>query len=269
MRLAAIVIGALLVSVGLELFLTPHKIIPGGIKGIAVILSHQTEMKMGLFLLFINSPFVIYNFFRNVSKALSSLIPLLLITLLTLYMHPFPPFIQDPLFASICGGITLGVGIGLVVRYGWYADGVTDVAIYLKKKSRLTIGEIVMIVNISILGLGGFLFGWNQAFYSIIAYFLAYKTMEHTLGFYSKKMVWISFNSSKDLAQILVRELKQNVQVLDQETRITQHDGLDLFLVISATKLKAMKAIVLDVDPSAQIVSYTNYTPSDAYFKMK
>ncbi len=264
----AILFGITLVSIGLEMFLTPHKIIPGGIKGIAIILSHVTEMKMGLFLLFINLPFVIFKR-RNVMKTFSALLTLLVIAVLTLYMHPFPPLVQEPLLASMFGGVIFGCGVGLVVRYGWYPDGVNDVAFYLKKKIRLSISELLMIINIIILTCGGFLFGWDQAIHSIIAYFLAYKAIQFTLDYKSRKMIWVSSDRQKELSQLLVQAFDRDIQFLASKSKVASHDGSEIFFILSEKNTKKLKAIVHNLDPSANVVvSYANYSQTEPYYRM-
>jgi len=253
----AIVIGVLLVSVGLEMFLTPHKIIPGGVKGIAILLSHVTEMKMGLFLLFMNLPFVLFNRKKPV-QMLSALLPLIIIPLLAIYMHPFPPLLENPLPAAVCGGLMLGVGLGLIIRYGWYPDGLTVVAVYLNRNIRLSIGELVMLLNLLVLACGGFLFGWDQAIHSIIAYFTAFKAIQFTLEFRNKKLIWISCEGPRDkLIKLLTESFGSEVEILKQDRSSGPADGRSdpgLFLVLPSKHIKRLTGLVRERSPSSRVV---------------
>ena len=266
--LSAILIGVIFVSIGLEMFLTPHRIIPGGIKGIAILLSHVTEMKMGLLLLFINLPFVIFKR-RNLTQTCIALITFLVIAILTIFMHPFPPLLHDPLLAAICGGITFGIGVGLVVRYGWYADGVNDVAFYLKKKTQLSISEVLMIINIFILSCGGFLFGWDQAIHSIIAYVLAYKSIQFTLDYNSRQLICVSSDSLEEITQLLIQEFDQDIQFLTPTSRLVNTKTTDLFFVLSKNKIKKFKMLISNFESSDNVVvSYANYSQTEPYYRM-
>ncbi|MDQ1910437.1 YitT family protein [Paenibacillus sp. GD4] len=255
LRLGAILLGVGLISVGLEMFLTPHKIIPGGVKGVAILLSHLTEMKMGLILLFINLPFVLFSRRRSWRTILSSLITLLIVAICSVFMYPFPPLFQNPLPASIAGGLTLGIGIGLIIRFGWYVDGVHDVAFYLQQKTKLTLSEVIMILNILLLASGGFLFGWDQAIHSIFAYYAAFRAVDFTLDFRSRKMVLIHSSCRREVAQTLLQEFRGDIQLLEKEqTRGGQQEHQQLFLVIAGKEVKRLRSTVLRIDPYAQVV---------------
>ncbi|MEK8130349.1 YitT family protein [Paenibacillus filicis] len=259
----AILIGVLLVSIGLEMFLTPHKIIPGGVKGIAILLSHVTEMKMGLFLLFINLPFVLFNK-RKPVQMLSALISLIVITALAIFMHPFPPLLENPLPAALCGGLTLGVGLGLIIRYGWYPDGLNIVAVYLNRRLRLSIGELVMILNLLILACGGFLFGWDQAIHSVIAYFAAFKAIQFTLEFRNKKLIWISCEGPRErLVEQLRAAFGSEIEFLKQH-QVSGDTPSDpqLFLVVPSRHIQRLKSLVRELCPTAQVV--VSYATPDA-----
>ncbi len=246
------------------MFLSPHQILPGGIKGIAILLSHITEMKLGLILLFINLPFVIFRR-RNVKQTMTALVALIVTMLFTLLLYPTQPLVSEPLLASIIGGVIFGSGIGLIVRYGWYVDGVNDVAVYLKKTIRLSIGEILMIINLTILACGGLYFGWDQAIHSVIAYYTAYKAIQFTLEYRSRKMVWVHSEVREKLANALRQEFGQDIAFL---THASQH-GTELFFTISHHNIKKLNAMIQDVDQSANMkVSYTSSASSDPYYKI-
>jgi uncharacterized membrane-anchored protein YitT (DUF2179 family) len=267
-RFGVIVTGVLLVSIGLEMFLMPHRILPGGIKGVAIILAHLTEMKMGLYLLFMNLPFVLLRKGRPM-QTVTAIATLLLISFLAMYLHPFPPLFQDPLLCSLFGGAAFGIGIGLIVRYGWYSDAVNAVAFFLKKRLlRLSIAEIVMLLNIGILAAGGFFFGWDQAVLSIIAYFVAYRSIQFTLDYRSDKMIWISSMKSRELSERLNREFDSRIQFMERKTSYI-YGGQEIFCLLSWKDVARFKEIVKDMDPAADIVvSYAAATHSEPYYRM-
>jgi len=242
--------GVLLVSFGLEMFLSPHKIIPGGIKGIAILLSHMTETKMGLVLLFINLPFAVFPK-RTWSKTLLSLASLVVIALLSVYLHPFPPLLLDPVPASILGGLIFGCGVGLIVRHGWYADGVNEVVLLLKRKIRLTIAELLMIINLTILALGGFLFGWDQALHSTIAYFLAMKAIQWTLKVGGHSIVKLNTDRKESMALLLAQEFQGSIQLWKPISTEPDPQQSDLYFILPSKSTGKMRELVMLHDPEA------------------
>lgn len=148
-----IFLGAILVAIGLEIFLVPNHIIDGGITGVSIMLSHITGGDLGLFLFFLNLPFLIVGY-KQIGKtfALSTLFAILVMSIGTFMLHPVPGVTDDLLLASVFGGITLGIGVGLVLRYGGSLDGTEIVAVLINKNLPFSIGETVMIFNFLFLG---------------------------------------------------------------------------------------------------------------------
>lgn len=136
-RAIAIAIGALLMATGLEIFLVPNHVVDGGITGISIMLSHITGVNLGIFLFVLNLPFVFIGY-KQMGKtfALSTIFGILVLSILTSRFHHVPAFTADVLLATVFGGIILGIGIGLVIRYGGALDGTEILAILISKKFR-------------------------------------------------------------------------------------------------------------------------------------
>lgn len=178
----AFLVGVALVAVGLELFLKPNRLVAGGAQGLSIMLSHVTEMQMGLILFLINVPFLfLAQPGSGKRSALVRFAALVFLSIVTLLLDPIPPLTEHSLAASLLGGLALGCGAGLILKIGGYTDGVHEAAYWMKRKVPLSIAEIVMLVNLIILALAGFLFGWEQALYSIIAYYAAYQSLRFTI----------------------------------------------------------------------------------------
>ncbi|TGU95176.1 hypothetical protein EN829_059670, partial [Mesorhizobium sp. M00.F.Ca.ET.186.01.1.1] len=162
-RIFFILVGASLVSVALEIFLVPNKIIDGGIVGISIISSHLTSLSLGIFLFLLNLPFLIIGY-KQIGKtfAISTLFGVSIMSLGTTLLHPVPGLTDDPLLAAVFGGIIMGIGVGLVLRYGGSLDGTEIIAVLFNKKSPFSVGEIVMFINLFILSSAGFVFGWDR-----------------------------------------------------------------------------------------------------------
>lgn len=179
-RILFMIIGSILVAVGLEIFLIPNNIIDGGMTGISIMASYLTKVQLGVFTFLFNLPFVIIGY-RQIGKtfAISTIFSVICLSIVVTLLHPVPGITQDVLLATIFGGIIIGVGVGLIIRNGGSLDGTEIVAIILEKRTAFSIGEIVMFFNLFILGTSGFLFGWDRAMYSLIAYFIAFKNYRY------------------------------------------------------------------------------------------
>ncbi|MBN6188510.1 YitT family protein [Aneurinibacillus sp. BA2021] len=252
-RALLITIGAILVAVGLEIFLVPNNIIDGGIVGISIILSHLTGFKLGIFLFLFNLPFLLLGY-KQIGKtfAISTLLGVTVMSIGTSFLHPVPVLTEDPLLAAVFGGIILGIGVGMVIRYGGSLDGTEIVAIVFNKRIPLSVGETVMFFNIFILGSAGFIFGWDRAMYSLMAYFIAYKMIDVTIqGLDESRSVWIISDKHREIGDALLARLGRGVTYLNGEGAYTGDDKKVIFCVVTRLEEAKLKLIIEDIDEKA------------------
>ncbi len=252
-RISFIVFGAALMGVGLEEFLVPNNILDGGIVGISIILSHLTGWRLGAIIFVLNIPFFFIGY-KQIGKtfALSTLLGITVLSLTTSFLHDFPVLTEDLLLATVFGGIVLGIGVGLVIRYGGSLDGTEIMAILLTKKMPFSVGELIMFFNVFIFTFAGFTFGWDRAMYSFIAYFIAFKTIDIVIaGLDESKSVWIISELHQEIGGALLARLGRGVTYLKGEGAYTGDDKKVIFCVITRLEEAKLKSIVEEIDSSA------------------
>lgn len=252
-RVLLIAIGAALAAVGLELFLVPNKIIDGGIVGISIMLSHLLGTKLGILIFILNLPFF-YIGYKQIGKtfALSTFFGVLLLSAGTAFLHSAEAVTHDPMLAAVFGGIILGMGVGMVIRYGGSLDGTEILAILFNKRLPFSVGQIVMFFNIFILGSAGYVFGWERAMYSLMAYFIAYKMIDIVIeGLDETKSVWIISDRAKEIGEALLHRLGRGVTYLSGEGAYTGDEKRVIFCVVTRLEEAKLKSIVEEMDPQA------------------
>lgn len=270
-RVFFILIGALLVAVGLKLFMVPNRVIDGGVVGIAMILSYLSKFPLGLFLFALNLPFFLFGY-KQIGKtfALSTLFGVIVMSAGTLLLENADSATNDPLLAAVFGGIILGMGVGLVIRYGGSLDGTEVLAIWVAKRVPFSIGQIVMFFNIFILGSAGFVFGWERAMYSMIAYFIAFKVIDITIeGFDETKSVWIISDKYSEIADALLHRLGRGVTYLSGEGAYTGESKKVIFCVITRLEEAKLKSIIAETDPDAFLAIGTIHEVRGGRFKKR
>ncbi|MGF9943620.1 YitT family protein [Priestia megaterium] len=252
-RMLFILVGALLMAVGLEFFLVPNEVIDGGIVGISIILSHLTDVQIGFYIFVLNLPFFFIGY-KQIGKtfALSTLLGVIILSIATSIFHELPVLTGDPLLATVFGGIVLGVGVGIVIRYGGSLDGTEILAILFNKRTPFSVGETIMFFNLFILGSAGFVFGWDRAMYSLMAYFIAFKTIDIVIqGLDESKSAWIISEQYEQIGEAILARLGRGVTYLNGEGAYTGDDKKVIFCVITRLEEAKLKAIIDEVDPSA------------------
>ncbi|MEH7580502.1 YitT family protein [Priestia megaterium] len=252
-RMLFILVGALLMAVGLEFFLVPNEVIDGGIVGISIILSHLTDVQIGFYIFVLNLPFFFIGY-NQIGKtfALSTLLGVIILSIATSIFHDLPVLTGDPLLATVFGGIVLGVGVGIVIRYGGSLDGTEILAILFNKRTPFSVGETIMFFNLFILGSAGFVFGWDRAMYSLMAYFIAFKTIDIVIqGLDESKSAWIISEQYEQIGEAILARLGRGVTYLNGEGAYTGDDKKVIFCVITRLEEAKLKAIIDEIDPSA------------------
>ncbi|MBQ7514889.1 MAG: YitT family protein [Schwartzia sp.] len=248
-----ILIGAIIAAAGLEIFLVPNHIIDGGVVGISIMMEALTDLPYGLFLVVLNSPFVIMGY-KQIGKdfAITTAVAIVFLSVWSEVFQPIPVLTEDFFLAAIFGGIIDGIGVGLIMRGGGSLDGTEIVAIILDRKIAFSVGEIVMFMNLFILSAAGFLFGWDKAMYSLVAYFIISKMIDVVLkGLDETYAVMIVTKLNKEVSDAILHDLGRGVTILHGAGGYSGMPQEILYSVVTRLEVGKLKEVVLGVDPGA------------------
>lgn len=173
-----IIIGVFSAGFGLKGFLLPNNFIDGGATGISLLLENITSLKLGILLIIVNIPFIILAS-KTVSLkfAIRSIGAIAFLAIVVHYVN-YPKITEDKLLIAIFGGFFLGLGIGMSMRGRSVIDGTEVLAIYLSRKLSVTVGDVLLIINIIIFSFGAYILSIETALYAILTYLAAAKTVD-------------------------------------------------------------------------------------------
>ena len=270
LRVVSLMAGAALASVGLEIFLVPDDIIDGGVVGISIIASHLSGLPLGLFTFALNIPFFVVGY-KQIGRTftLSTFFSVACLSVGVSLLHPIPGLTHDPLLAAVFGGIINGTGVGLIIRNGGSLDGTEITAIILERKLSFSIGEIVMFFNLFILSSAGFVFGWDRAMYSLIAYFIASKAIDIvTEGIDETRSIMVIADREEDIASAINDRLGRSVTVLSGKGGYSGEAVNVLYVVVSRLEVSKLRSIVHQFDQNA-LVTVGNVDSWGKHFKKR
>jgi uncharacterized membrane-anchored protein YitT (DUF2179 family) len=174
-------LGVLSAGFGLKGFLMPNGFIDGGAMGISLLTNHETSLSLPILIIIINIPFLLLGLKQiSTSFSIRSIVAIITLALAVAFI-PYPVVTNDKLLIAIFGGFFLGAGIGLAIRGGGVIDGTEVLAIYLNRKSSLSVGDFILIFNICIFSVAAYLLTIEIALYSILTYLSASKTVDFIL----------------------------------------------------------------------------------------
>jgi len=173
-----ITIGVFSAGFGLKGFLLPNSFIDGGATGISLLLENITSLNLSILLIVVNLPFI-YLASKTIGNkfAIKSIIAIAFLAIVVHFVN-YPIITEDKLLISVFGGFFLGLGIGMSMRGGSVIDGTEVLAIYLGRKLSLTIGDVLLLINIVIFSIGAYVLSVETALYAILTYLSAGKTVD-------------------------------------------------------------------------------------------
>ncbi|HZV70326.1 MAG TPA: YitT family protein [Saprospiraceae bacterium] len=255
-----IVVGIISAGFGLKGFLLANGFIDGGATGISLLINKLTGMPLSILLILVNLPFIILGY-KAIGRqfAIKTVLSILGLALVVAFV-PYPEVTSDKLLISVFGGFFLGMGIGLSVRGGAVIDGTEVLAIAISRRSGLSIGDIIMIVNIIIFSFAAYLLGVETALYAILTYLAASKTVDFILeGIEEYTGVTIVSSKADALREMISYQLNQGVTVYKGErgfgkTGDTIQNTKIIYTVVTRLEIRTLKNEVYKIDPNAFMV---------------
>ena len=241
---------------GLKSFLMPSEFIDGGVTGISLLISTLTGFKLSYLIMLINIPFVILGY-KQIGKAFAIKTAFAIVTLAALLIvMPFQPITHDKLLIAFFGGLFLGGGIGLAMRGGCVIDGTEVLALYISKNSMLTVGNIILILNIIIFGVAAVFLGLETAMYAILTYLSASKTIDFVVNGLEQYIgVTIISEKKEEIKQFLINDMKRGVTIYKGEGGYGERKEIDiLYTVVTKLEMGKLQTEIRQIDPDAFVV---------------
>lgn len=247
-------LGSIIGAFALETILIPNTILDGGVTGISIIISKLTSIPLSILVLILNIPFV-YIGYKNIGKGflMRTVYSMVLFSLSLSYFAYFDTLIDTILLATVYGGALLGLGVGLVIHAGGCVDGTESVALVISKKTSLSVGQVVLIFNLIIYFVAGFIFGIDRALYSLLTYFITYKVIDLVSeGFEQAKAALIVTEKGTDMAEEIYKKLGRTVTKLKGKGLISGEKEV-LYCVLTRIEVFELKRICENLDQSSFI----------------
>lgn len=260
-----LIIAGLINAFGVTVFLAPVNLYDSGISGTSMLLSQLTPeyLSLSVFLLILNIPLFLYGLKRQglaftiysiFAVAVYSIGAWLITDVLPIDVSMASPLAQDDLLlCAIFGGLISGVGSGLTIRFGGAIDGIEVMAVIFSKKLGITVGTFVMIYNVGLYVVCGFVLNsWILPLYSIITYAAALKTVDFIVeGVDRSKGVMIVTNKANQVSNALIAEFETGTTKISAKGGYTGDNKTVIYFVVNRFQISKMRQIVHRIDPHA------------------
>jgi uncharacterized membrane-anchored protein YitT (DUF2179 family) len=246
--------GTFLVAVSINYLLIPHGFLTGGISGLALAFLYLFKVPVFVTLLILNIPIFWWGYREiNGRFLLYSLYgTLLLAALLPATQGRVAPPEVDQILAAIFGGVLSGAGIGLVFLGRGTTGGTDIIAVILKKKMNLGIGEVGFYSNLLVIALSLLFFPLNVGLYTLIAMYVTAKMTDAVLnGLNTNKSVFIISSKSFSIGDRIIHDIHRGVTYIKGIGAFTGEEKAVVNCVVNRFELAKVKDIVAEMDPQA------------------
>lgn len=260
---ALLTVGALIVSIAIELILAPNGLVDGGTTALSII--GNKAFKMPTFAIFatLNGPILLFTA-NDLGKKffVRALYANIITTIGLAILKPIPAITSSELLIVIYGGFVLGLGVGLVVRAGGAVDGTEMLAIWANKHFKIPITTFLLGINVIIFTVAGFVLGLEQAMFSLVVFYIVTKMIDFVLdGVNQGKSVMIISDSPEVIGESLIKDLGLSITYLYGQGGYEKEQKKIIYCITDRFGYPKIKELVLLIDPTAILkASYVTET---------
>lgn len=250
-----ILLGSTISALAINIFITPHSLISGGVGGIALIIQYLTGIPSGVFVFLLNVPIFIFGMKRiDKSFILLSFAGMMALSAMLIVTKDIGTefYVQDMLLSSIYGGVFNGLGIGTVLSARGSMGGTDILAVAAKKKTGADISALSFGMNLIVVTIGAIVTkNFQVALYTLIAMYISSVVLDRVIqGIERKKLLLIVTSSEQEVSKAIMEETGRGVTFLYGEGAYTGDKKRILYCIVTSKQLVRVKHIVEEADQS-------------------
>lgn len=258
-------LGTILTAAGIALFLAPAKIASGGVSGVSIIINYLTGFPVGMIMLAINVPIFLLGLkvfgkaygFKTFFGTVMLSVYVDLITYLVPDINLLIDFSKGSnyLLAPIYGGVLVGGGIGLIMKFGGSTGGTDIIAQILHKYTKISVGNAMMSVDFIVLSSAAMIFGFEKALYAIIALYTMGIVINKVLeGVSHSKMVYIISDHFEEIKEIVLNDLGRGGNAIRADGLYTNQERKMIMTVVGNKDIHVLTELIKEVDSKAFVI---------------
>lgn len=247
----SIVLGAVVIAAGFNLFLIPHHLLSGGVSGVALVIGYFSPLNISILYFALNIPILIAGWLQLGKRFVGLSVISVIVTTLFLELIPVNAVATDMLLSSVFGGVLVGFGTGLSFRVGGSTGGFDIIGSIVTKHRDFPVGSVLVTLNaIVILAVAYLENDWNLALASMISIYVAGKMVDLLHISHIKVTVFIVTNQTEALLEKLLKRPRGVTKIKTQGA--FSHKEKDMLMTVTTRyELNDLKHIITKTDPDA------------------
>lgn len=255
-KVAITVIGSFLIAAAFNLFLLPHGVLSSGVSGIALLLHILTNFDAGILNLLLNIPLIILGIWKlNRSIIVNTVLSVIFISLFMTFI-PITKVSEELFVNVIFGGVLVGIGVGIILKYSGTTGGMDIVAMIISQHSNMSIGLVMTILNGIIILCSGFFFNWNIALMTLLSIYITGKTVDMIFTSHIKLTATIVTSNIEAVKQGLIDEIYRGITITEVTGGYSNNKQHMITMVLTRYELQDVIRIAKENDPKCFINVY-------------
>ena len=245
--------GGFLFGFGINAFFIPHKLLSGGISGLAVFIHFLSDFDTALLVILLNIPVFILGLRKTDKKFIFFSLIGLFSSSVALFITKNISIPMDDIITSVLtGGCVCGFGTGLAFRGNGSTGGTDVLAKIVNKYFSFSISTVIFSINVIVVSLSAFGFGLDIAVYTLLSMFVCSAVTNFVVdGLNYKRSAFIITVKHEIISEIIMKKLKRGVTIIDAKGAYTQEPKKILYTTIGIRQVSKLKEIVKENDPEA------------------
>ena len=259
-KIFILLFGITLSALSFNLFFVPKNFVSSGLTGVAVIVSHYSNMSPALFLLIGNIILIILSIITlGLKNSYKNIVGALLYTAIVYLTEDFVNILHfsfdDILLYVLAASFIGGFGEGLVYKMGYSTGGTSILALILGKYFKKPIGQILKWLGYMVILIGGFSFGYTSIMYSLIIVSISSLIIDRMiLGISNTKMFLVITHKEKQVKKYVMEVGNCGVTELESRGAYSKDKMNVLMFVVPTEKYFSIKLAIQEIDENAFIV---------------
>ncbi|MDT3426791.1 uncharacterized membrane-anchored protein YitT (DUF2179 family) [Paenibacillus forsythiae] len=261
---APIMLGTAVYAFGLLYFIIPNQLMEGGVTGVTILLNYGFHIPVFLTTLLLNLPLFLLGWkvlgarqivYTGVGIGSLSFFLWLFERMIALgWFNPFQTE-HDFILASLYAGVTLGLGLGIVFRFGGTTGGVDIVARIWGRRFGWSMGQVILVTDVVIIGSSLLYIPREKILYTLVAVFIASRVIDFIQeGAYAAKAFTIISDFGQEIAELITKEMERGVTLIPSIGAYSKQAKHMVYCIVSRQEIRQLSRLVKSVDPRAFVI---------------
>ena len=273
-NLVGVIVGALLSSIALKLFVQRAGLVPAGVVGLATLIQKEfaaffnVSLSYGVIYFILNAIIVLF-VFRKIGKQFV-ILSFVNVIASSIFVEIIPDFVvtNDVILLTVFGGVLNGIGITLALKSGGSSGGADFIAVYYSTVKNRPMWDKIMLFNFVMLVYNGYRYDWTLSFYSIIYQFASTEILSNYHDRYKLSSLRIITELPDEISDAMLKVMRHGITKFDGFGMYQKRERYMLYTVVNSFEIKEVIKAIKTTDPKA-FIEVSNVDRIEGNFRQK